>query len=53
MEIEWDLDRTIFEIWEFKKKFMLFAFVRQCLSKNLTEIHLNQLADKKVEEKMS
>jgi hypothetical protein len=25
------------------KKFLLFAFVRQCLSKNLTEIHLNRV----------
>jgi hypothetical protein len=31
------------KIWGFKKKFLLFAFVRQCLSKKLTEIHLNRV----------
>jgi hypothetical protein len=43
MEIQWDWELTIFKIWGFKKKFLLFAFVRQCLSKNLTEIHLNRV----------
>jgi hypothetical protein len=43
MEIEWDCKQTIFKIWGFKNKILLFAFVRQCLSKNLTEIHLNRV----------
>jgi hypothetical protein len=37
---------------DLKKKFLLFAFVRQCLSKNLTKIHLNRVINK-VEENMS
>jgi hypothetical protein len=40
MKIEWDWEQTILKIWGFKKTFLLFAFVLQCLSKNLTEIHL-------------
>jgi hypothetical protein len=43
MEIEWDWEQTIFKIWGFKKKYLLFAFVRQCLSKNLTEIQSNRV----------
>jgi hypothetical protein len=32
-----------FKIEGFKKKILLFAFVRQCLSKNLSEIYLNRV----------
>jgi hypothetical protein len=45
MEIEWDLEQYIFNIWGLKKKqkFPLFAFVCQCLSRNLPQIDLNRI----------
>jgi hypothetical protein len=43
MQIEWDFKQTIFKIWRFKKKILLFPFARQCLSKNVAEIHLNRV----------
>jgi hypothetical protein len=43
MKLESDWKQTIFKIRGFRKKFLIFAFVRQCLIKNLTEIHLNRV----------